>query len=79
MKQKTLGVGRRSGLAHGALVMPAKADDEHLLPDLLHGNEQRVYKPRKLVACHGSKQFSSSAWVPRLCYSRWALARRWLL
>ena len=38
-----IGVDSRSGLAHSALVTPANMHDKHPLPDLLHGNEQRVY------------------------------------
>ena len=38
-----IGVDSRSGLAHSALVTPANVHDKHALPELLHGNEQRVY------------------------------------
>ena len=33
----------RTGLAHSAVVTAANVRDKHPLPDLLHGNEQRVY------------------------------------
>ena len=38
-----IGVDSRTGLAHSAVVTPANVHDKHPLPDLLHGNEQRVY------------------------------------
>lgn len=38
-----IGVDSRSGLAHSAVVSAANVHDKHPLPDLLHGNEQRVY------------------------------------
>lgn len=38
-----IGVDSRSGLAHSAVVSAANIHDKHPLPDLLHGNEQRVY------------------------------------
>ena len=38
-----IGVGSQSGLAHSAVVTPVNIHDKHPLPDLLHGNEQRVY------------------------------------
>lgn len=38
-----IGVDSRSGLAHSAVVTAANVHDKHPLPDLLHGNEQRVY------------------------------------
>ena len=38
-----IGVDSQSGLAHSAAVTAANVHDKHLLPDLLHGNEQRVY------------------------------------
>ena len=33
----------QSGLAHSAVVTAANVHDKHPLPNLLHGNEQRVY------------------------------------
>ena len=38
-----IGVDSQSGLAHSAMVTAANVHDKHPLPDLLHGNEQRVY------------------------------------
>jgi IS5 family transposase len=38
-----IGVDSQTGLAHSAVVTAANVHDKHLLPDLLHGNEQRVY------------------------------------
>ena len=38
-----IGVDSQTGLAHSAAVTPANTHDKHPLPDLLHGNEQRVY------------------------------------
>ena len=38
-----IGVDSRTGLAHSAVVTAANIHDKHPLPNLLHGNEQRVY------------------------------------
>jgi IS5 family transposase len=38
-----IGVDSRSGLAHSAVVTAANVHDKHALPDLLHGNERRMY------------------------------------
>ena len=38
-----IGVDSQSGMAHSAVVTAANVHDKHPLPDLLHGNEQRVY------------------------------------
>ena len=38
-----VGVDSQSGLVHSAVVTAANVHDKHPLPDLLHGNEQRVY------------------------------------
>lgn len=38
-----IGVDSRTGMAHSAVVTAANVHDKHPLPDLLHGNEQRVY------------------------------------
>ena len=38
-----IGVDSQTGLAHTAVVTAANVHDKHPLPDLLHGNEQRVY------------------------------------
>ncbi|MDB5742430.1 MAG: transposase, family [Polaromonas sp.] len=38
-----IGVDSQSGLTHSAVVTAANVHDKHPLPDLLHGNEKRVY------------------------------------
>ena len=38
-----IGVDSRTGLTHSAVVTAANVHDKHPLPNLLHGNEQRVY------------------------------------
>ena len=38
-----IGVDSQSGLAHSAVVTAANVHDKHPLPDLLHGEERRVY------------------------------------
>ncbi|MDR6155581.1 IS5 family transposase [Acidovorax delafieldii] len=38
-----IGVDSQMGLSHGAVVTAANVHDKHPLPELLHGNEQRVY------------------------------------
>lgn len=38
-----IGVDSQSGLAHSAVITPANVHDKHPLPDLLHGQERRVY------------------------------------
>lgn len=38
-----IGVDSKTGLAHSAVVTAANVHDKHPLPDLLHGQEQRVY------------------------------------
>ena len=38
-----IGVDSRTGLAHSAVVTAANVHDKHPLPDLLHGDEQRMY------------------------------------
>lgn len=38
-----VGVDSQSGLVHSAVVTSANVHDKHPLPDLLHGQEQRVY------------------------------------
>ena len=53
-----IGVDSKSGLAHSAVVTAANVHDKHPLPDLLHGNEERIWgdcayaSQRKLI---GSK------------------------
>ena len=38
-----IGVDSQSGLTHSAVVTAANVHDKHPLPDLLHGQERRVY------------------------------------
>jgi IS5 family transposase len=38
-----VGVDSKTGLVHSAVVTAAHVHDKHPLPDLLHGNEERVY------------------------------------
>lgn len=38
-----IGVDSQSGLVHSAVVTPANVHDKHALPELLHGQERRVY------------------------------------
>jgi transposase, IS5 family len=38
-----IGVDSQSGLAHSAVITAANVHDKHPLPNLLHGNERRVY------------------------------------
>jgi IS5 family transposase len=38
-----IGVDSQSGLTHSAVVTAANVHDKHALPDLLHGEERRVY------------------------------------
>ena len=38
-----IGVDSETGLAHSAVVTAANVHDKHPLPDLLHGQERRVY------------------------------------
>ena len=52
-----IGVDSQTGLAHSAVVSAANLHDKHPLPDLLHGNEQRLYgdsayaSQKELMAC----------------------------
>jgi len=41
-----IGVDSQSGLTHSAVVTSANVHDKHPLPDLLHGQERRVYGDR---------------------------------
>lgn len=43
LKFRRLLEAHNSGLAHSAVVTAANVHDKHALPDLLHGNEQRMY------------------------------------
>jgi IS5 family transposase len=38
-----IGVDSQTGLTHSAVVTAANVHDKHPIPDLLHGNEQRMY------------------------------------
>jgi IS5 family transposase len=56
-----IGVDSQSGLAHSAVVTPANTHDKHPLPDLFHGQEERVYgdsaytSQRKLIRSKAPK------------------------
>jgi IS5 family transposase len=56
-----IGVDSRTGLAHSAVVTAANVHDKHPLPQLLHGNEQRVYgdsayaSQKELIASKAAK------------------------
>ena len=43
-----IGVDSQGGLAHSAVITSANVHDKHPLPDLLHGQEQRVHGERSL-------------------------------
>src|SRR5450830_1264242 len=47
-----IGVDSQSGLAHSAVVTSANVYDKHPLPDLLHGNERRVYGDSAYASQH---------------------------
>jgi len=53
-----IGLDRQTGLAHSAVVTSANVHDKHPLPQLLHGNEQRVYGDS---ACASQKDLIYSA------------------
>ncbi|MFP5249627.1 MAG: transposase, partial [Acidobacteriota bacterium] len=38
-----IGVDRKSGVVHSACTSAASVHDKHMLPDLLHGNEKKVW------------------------------------
>ena len=38
-----IGVDSQTGLVHSAVVTAANVHDKHPIPDLLNGNEQRMY------------------------------------
>ena len=60
-----IGVGRRTGLAHSAVVTAANVHDKHLLHDLRHGNERRVYGDSSKVNLPGAcapGDTSASTW-----------------
>ena len=62
-----IGVDSQTGLAHSAVVTSANVHDKHPLPDLLHGQEQRVYgdsayaSQKELIAgkAPGAKDFTN--------------------
>jgi len=47
-----IGVDSKTGLAHSAVVTAANVHDKHPLPDLLHGQEERVYGDCAYAAQH---------------------------
>ncbi len=63
-----IGVDSQSGLAHSAVVTSANVHDKHPLPDLLHGDERRVYgdsaysSQKTLIAgkAPGAKDFTNA-------------------
>jgi IS5 family transposase len=46
-----VGANARTGLVHAAVVTAANVHDKHALPDLLHGEETRVYGDRGYQGC----------------------------
>lgn len=46
-----VGADARTGLVHAAVVTAANVHDKHALPDLLHGEETRVYGDRGYQGC----------------------------
>jgi IS5 family transposase len=56
-----IGVDSKTGLAHSAVVTAANVHDKHPLPDLLHGQEERVYGD----CAYASQQASIKAKAPR--------------
>ncbi len=46
-----VGVDSKTGLVHSAVVTSANVHDKHPLPDLLRGNEKRVYGDRGYQGC----------------------------
>jgi len=47
-----IGVDTKTGLAHSAVITAANVHDKHPLPDLLHGQEERVYGDCAYAAQH---------------------------
>lgn len=47
-----IGVDSKTGLAHSAVVTAANVHDKHPLPDLLHGQEQKVYGDSAYASQH---------------------------
>ena len=56
-----IGVDSETGLAHSAVVTAANVHDKHPLPDLLHGQEERVYGD----CAYSSQQALIKAKAPR--------------
>ena len=56
-----IGVDSHSGLAHSAVVTAANVHDKHPLPDLLHGQEQRVYGDCAYASQHALIQAKAPA------------------
>ena len=52
-----IGVGSRTGLADSAVVTAANVHDKHPLPELLHGEELKVYGD---CACAGQQELITS-------------------
>lgn len=48
-----IGADSKTGLVHSALVTSANVHDKHPLPDLLRGDEKRVYGDRGYQGCGG--------------------------
>jgi IS5 family transposase len=56
-----IGVDSETGLTHSAVVTAANVHDKHPLPDLLHGQEERVYGD----CAYASQQASINAKAPK--------------
>lgn len=56
-----IGVDSQSGLAHSAVVTAANVHDKHPLPNLLHGQEERVYGDCAYAAQHALIQTKAPA------------------
>lgn len=78
-----IGVDSQSGLTHSAVVTAANVHDKHPLPDLLHGNERRVYgdsayaSQKALIAgkCPRPKTSPTSARAEVVRWTRFSGAR----
>lgn len=55
-----IGVDSRTGLAHSAVVTAASIHNKHPLPDLLHGNERRVYGETSRSSASGGRTWMLS-------------------
>jgi len=56
-----IGVDSQTGLAHSAVVTAANVHDKHPLPDLLHGQEERVFGD----CAYAAQQATIQAKAPR--------------